>query len=492
MPLIGRLVVLILAASLLFPLLFSSAALAASGPQLIGQIAQDGTLIAVGYNDPLGTYHPYFDGSTVADNAVEVAVYAPNAQGSIPLTVEQFLTRTVQVPVVRGNLTTTETVTEAYDVAWMNQTVPAPTRALATSTINLPPASTPHDLIISYLNVHFVLVHHTAPPPFPAGMSQLLFYLFTLLLGTFCFLAATGLAAGMKRRARYWPKLSGAMIGLTLVLGIIAAVAMLGAVYPELQFLPWWAWLVPFFPFDVIVMLQVLPDRAQRWLLVGVDSVEQAEDLGTPLWEWVIAEDRERGLILCHSRSWRKAFLRVLGIKTRVTFEGADTNGRPWHGRNTRAQDDPLDIRRVYWLDPGTAPVREDARLGWKPWLGGKLKRPGFLAGEARVPLSGQHSKAVFSVWSELIAVDVVARDRARLRLENARLKARLRAASIEEHLDDEEIVLTELGVTEGIVSRSEADQAIAEVRQRAMRGGGPLKVELPPGAKAEVVRSGT
>jgi len=487
----GRVLALALASLLLLPLFCAGAVLADSGPQLFGQFASDGTIIALGYNDPLGTYHPYYDGMVVSDDSLLVSAYAPNGQGSVLLTVAQFLTREVQVPVVLDNVTTTRTVTEVYNLTYMNQTVTAPYRGIATSSITLPTAATAYDLVITYLDVRFSLVHHTAPSPFPAGLSQLAFYLFTLGLGTFLFLVGTAFAAGMKRRARYWPKMSGSMIALTVVLGVVAFVALLGTVYAQLAFLPWWAWLLPFLPFDVLVMLQVLPDRAQRWLLLGVEGPEKDEDLGTPMWEWVIAEDREEGLILCHSRSWRKAFLRVLGVKTRVVFEGEDVAGKPWFGRNTRAEEDPFDIRRVYLLDPGTKPVREDARLGWKPWLG-KLKRPGFLAGEARVPLSGQHSLVVWSVWAGLVGIDMVAKDRDRLRRDNAKLTARVRAASVEEHLDDEEIILTELGVTEGIVARAAADAAFQEIRERAMAGKAEVQVEVPEGARVGVRRSGT
>lgn len=462
-----RVLALLVLAALAAPFLLAPGARADVGPKLFGKIAQDGTLVGLTWTDILGQYQGISDGDLIQENLLHVTVYAPNVKNAtITLTVTQFLERDVQVPYTVGNETFTRTVVQRYDVTGQNFSVVAPKDALATSDISLATETTPHEMEIGYLNAVWTLTHRTAPAVWPIGVitrgGQLAFFLSTLVLTSVVWGFGTATASAIHRKVRYWPKMDPLMwFTGVMTLGGAALVLIIYGWY-EITGIDWWWWMVPTFILSVFVMLNYLPSRAEPWLLERIHGTPRNDELVTSIQRIVVAEDRVAGFVLVHSRSVRKAVLRLFGAKTKVEFD----EGPPaWYMRNENYEDGALDIpRRKYLLDPATKPEITYERFGWKPWVW-KLKRPGIINGTCKIPLSGQHMRPVAAYSAGLMALPVVARDREEWRLRATQFKAQLRAGALTEHIDDAEVLAAELGITEGVVTREVVDARIDELR---------------------------
>lgn len=451
----------------------SAPARADVGPKLYGKVASDGTLIAFWWLDIFGQYNGIQDGDFIQEDVLYVTTYAPTAgtggnfTGSLNVTVYQYLERQVPVTYRVGNDTFTRMVTEQYDVSLVNLSIPVSRRAIVTVPITIPIEQSPHLAQVGYLDAIFRITHRTAPVIWPIGIvtrgGQLAFFLSSMILFGFVWSTGTGTAAAVHRRVRYWPRISrlGWTVGVMFLSGSTLFLLLYG--WYEITGLDWWWWMVPLFVLSVLVMLNYLPTKAEPWFLVRFHGAPRDDELQFEGTRIVVAEDGQNGHILVHSRSVLKAVLRLFGGRTRVTFD----EGPPaWYARNEKYEEGDLYVpKRLYILDPASPLEARFERLGWRP-LFWKLKRPGIVDGECRVHLSGQYMRPVASWMAGYVALAVVAKEREDLRISAQKYKAQLHAGAITEHINDFEVLATELGITRGIVDRQTADERIEELKK--------------------------
>lgn len=427
-----------LALTLLLLPLVSGAAAAATGPTLFGQVANNGALIGIETQDILGNWNPVYNGQLLQGNTIYVTAYSPNGNGSLTLVIEQYTIVMVTTYTVVGNRTVAQKTPEDTGFIWSNMTLLAPTRSLATSALTLPPVSSTHVLLISYDGAQWTLSHRTAPALFiiPTNTvgEQLAFFLTTLILATGVWSIATATAAAIKKRARSWPKMNGRAVVSMLILGGMAAVFLLEEYYFEVASVGWWWWLPPFYLVCTRVMLNYLSDHTERWAGVETKGPDGTGNNEGSLEEIVVSSDPEHKWIRIRPGSTRAAIARLFGLKTPVKFsqESAEwQRGIPWHIVDPKAQPGGDDISRLYFLDPGTSVERHYTHIGWVPWLGGRLKRPGIVQQSTIIPLAGSHSKDALKVWQDVVVITEVAKEKERLQYENIRLRSQIAGGAI-------------------------------------------------------------
>jgi len=250
---------------------FSSSVMPDSSITIQGHVLPDGDLALFYFSSPTGP-NIIHSKTVVPVNQISLDLYSLQAQ-NLSIAVAQFsgfYTHNVTTRI--GNNTTIITPAKSMiEPEYDNTTIKTQYRELETFTITLPETSIQRDVSITIDNATFYFLHKTSPDIFPVfltGLGQLGIALGYLLMGVIIFFLGTLTSDLLLRKMRYWPpfgKLGWTMI--LFILGIAMGMIILSDYY-QLAYIQWYYWLLPFYIFSTLAMLEIWPQQWEKWFLL--------------------------------------------------------------------------------------------------------------------------------------------------------------------------------------------------------------------------------
>lgn len=451
-----------------------------NSPQLFGKISNNGALIGIYYNNLLGQSMIVSDGTFVPVNGLIVVAYSPNGNGQINLTVRQFQTKTVHETVHNGNVTINETAQIVYNIQYLNQTVIAPQRSIAQSSIQLPESNITTTVIIAYDGTTFTFYHHTAPVELPLFITQgglLAVYLFALSISLFDALCAAIIAKKVIAKARYWPERSLSSWALIFV-GSVISILMFVAAFSEqayyyIGFIQWYYYLIPMTFVLVMLFMTLFDPQVKIKQLIRLFADDYGE-IKTEITNILAATHEKHGEIQVSKYSRKDAFRRLLGYYKPIVYD----DGTPaWKARNSNWSRPTRDVAELYFLDPerGLGEVQKEdylkliaakhpegkIQVAWKN-LSSKYWKPKAY----HIPLSGIYSKSGAAFLAGYKSAYNIAQEAEDSSMKVTQLESELEVAHVSHHTQLTGAKAMTSAQTKGYITKKDMQEALDDLNR--------------------------
>ena len=245
-----------------------------------GHVLPNGDLALFYYNSPSGINIIHSD-TVIPVNNISLDLYSLKAQ-NLTITVVQFsgyYTHNVTTR-INNNTTITTPVKSMINPVYDNETIKTQYRQLESFSINLPTTSSEKNVSISIDNETFFMLHKTSPniiPNYFSGLGLLGIALGYLFMGVVIFFMGTLTADLLLKRMKYWPPFG--RIGWFLILFILfiaIGLIILGDYY-QIGYIQWYYWLIPFYIFSTLAMLELWPQNWEKWFVFVTGDGENTE-----------------------------------------------------------------------------------------------------------------------------------------------------------------------------------------------------------------------
>ena len=449
-------------------------------PQLFGKISNDGTLIGIYYNNLLGQSLIVGDGSFVPVNALTVVAYSPNGHGQITLTIEQYQTETVHELVKSGNTTINETAQLAYNIQYLNQSVVAPQRSIAQSSIQLPASNVTSTVIVTYDGATFTFNHHTAPVELPLFITQgglLAVYLFALGVSLFDALCAAVIAKRIIAKARYWPERSLSSWALIFV-GTGISILMFIAAFSEqayyyIGFIQWYYYLIPMTFVLIMLFMTLFDPQVKIKQLIRLHDDEYGE-IKTEITNVLTATHEKYGEIQVSKYSRKDALKRLFGYYKPIIY---DDGTPPWKARNSNWSKPTRDVAELYFLDPerGLGEVKAEdykklladnhpegkIQIFWRNLTSKHWKPKAY-----HIPLSGIYSKSGAAFLAGYKSAYNIAQEAEDSSMKVTQLESELEVAHVSHHTQLTGAKAMTSAQTKGYITKKDMDEALEDLNR--------------------------
>ena len=275
--------VLLILVSLLLLMPVSSAA----NPQtpdstvaISGHVLPNGDLALFYYSSPSGITVVHSN-TVIPTNNITLDLYSLKAQ-NLSISVAQFSGYYIHNVTTRinNNTTLTTPVKSMVNPVYDNETITTQSRQLEQFGINLPTTNTVKNVSITIDNSTYLMEHRTSPniiPKYFTGLGQLGIALGYLFMGVVIFFLGTLSAAMLLRRMKYWPAF-GKMGWFVILFFLLIAMGMLVLTdYYQLAYIQWYYWLIPFYIFSLLAMLELWPQSWEKWFIFVTGNGEETE-----------------------------------------------------------------------------------------------------------------------------------------------------------------------------------------------------------------------
>jgi hypothetical protein len=405
---------------------FSSSVMPDGSITIQGHVLPDGDLALFYFSSPTG---PNIIHSTtvVPVNQISLDLYSLQAQ-NLTITVVQFsgfYTHNVTTR-IGNNTTITTPVKSMIEPEYDNTTIKTQFRELETFTITLPQTSIQRDVSITIDNETFYFLHKTSPDIFPVfltGLGQLGIALGYLFMGVIIFFLGTLTADLLLKRMKYWPPFG--KLGWTMILFILGL--SMGMIifsdYYQLAYVQWYYWLVPFYIFSTLAMLEIWPQKFEKWHIIQIDP-QRTETNG--VFETVYVSPRKNDDQAEYLQKSRKhAFARLLGRHIPITFDRGDRD--LWHLKISGTEE------RIYFTTRWPYFTSEEQKV--HSLRKGREKTRKKTTGY-RIPVHGDYMKEVIEMILKLRSVISISKENQDLKDELLDLKVFIQNGTVRANME--------------------------------------------------------
>ena len=419
-------VILILVGSLLLiPVSQASSPITPDGTVAIsGHVLPDGDLALFYFNSPTGI-NVIHSSTVIPVNKIELDLYSLKAQ-NLTITVSQFSGYTVHNVTTRisNNSTITTPVKTMNNPVYANETIKTQYRQLETFSITLPSTSSSKNVSITIDNSTYLMVHKTSPnivPNYISGLGQLGETLLDIFMGVIIFFVSTLTADLLLKRMKYWPPFGKLGWMVILIFLLMAMVMIVLSDYYQLAYIKWYYWLIPFYVFATLAMLEIWPQSWEKWFVFITGDGDKTE------WDAEFPRVSKIHGGYEYIRPGRKAALKRLIWHIPVSFNLAgQVDGIPLTHNTERisqffiAKDEPY-YQREEIEQPQEEGKKHRIHIKHKP----KIRA-------YTIPLTLHHTKPIAEFLGELRAVVQFASENESLEEENLQLKIRIEKSGIQ------------------------------------------------------------
>ena len=267
--------------------------------QFVGKVLPNGDVGVLYFTGPMGTTIIHSD-TTVPVDQVCLEIYSPQA-GNLSIHGLQFTkyTQENQTITISKNQTYTSKIVVPYDPAHFNATMQVQTRSFQEELISIPSTTQSQYVTLTIDNTTFSFLHKTSPDLIPvifSSLGNLGIALGYTLMGVVVFFLGSITASLLLRRMKYWPEFGKLGWFLILTFLLIAMAVLIFSAYYQLAYLAWYDWLIPFYIFATLAMLELWPQTWEKLFLMILggttgDKEEKEWDISFPR----VARNREDG-----------------------------------------------------------------------------------------------------------------------------------------------------------------------------------------------------
>ena len=249
--------------------------------QFVGKVLPNGDVGVLYFTGPMGTTIIHSD-TTVPVNQVCLEIYSPQA-GNLTIHGEQF-TKYIQenqTITISKNQTYTSKIVVPYDPSHFNASMQVQTRSFQEELISIPQTSNQEYVTLTIDNVTFSFLHKTSPDLIPvifSSLGNLGIALGYTLMGVVVFFLGSISASLLLRRMKYWPEFGKLGWFLILIFLLIAMGVLIFSAYYQLAYLAWYDWLIPFYIFATLAMLELWPQTWSKLFLVILGETEEEKE----------------------------------------------------------------------------------------------------------------------------------------------------------------------------------------------------------------------
>jgi len=400
-----------------------------------GHVLPDGDLALFYFTSPTGV-NIIHSTTVIPVNQISLDLYSLQSQ-NMTISVDQFsgyYTHNVTTR-VSNNTTIVTPVRSPNDSVYRNQTITTQYRALETFNIALPSTSVTKNISITIDNETFYSLHKTSPDIFPvflSGLGQLGISLGYLFMGVVVFFLGTLTADLLLKRMKYWPpfgKLGWTMI--LFILGIAMGMIILSDYY-QLAYIQWYYWLLPFYIFSTLAMLEIWPQKYEKWHIIQIDP-QRTETHGD--FETVYVSPRKDDAQPEYLQKSRvSSFSRLIGHHIPITFDRGDKD--PWHLKVSGTEE------RIYFTTL------------WPYFTYSEEKVPGLRKGKERIkkktngyriPVHGDYMKEVIEMILKLKSVIAISKENQDLKDELLDLKVYIQNGTVRANMEKVDQITSKL-----------------------------------------------
>jgi len=408
------------------------------GPQLPPEVSPDSTIAIQGHVLPNGDLALFYytsptgvdvihSATVIPVNTISLDLYSLKAE-NLSIEVAQFSGFYIHNVTTRiGNNTTIVTpVKSMINPEYKNTTISTQYRGLETFSIDLPSTPITKDISITIDNDTFYFLHKTSPniyPVFLTGLGQLGIALGYLFMGVIIFFLGTLTADLLLKKMKYWPPFG--KLGWTMILFILTiAMAMIVlSDYYQLAYIQWYYWLIPFYIFSTLAMLEIWPQKYEKWHIIQIDPqrTETNGDFETVYVSPRKADDQAEYL----QKSRKHAFARLLGRHIPITFDRGDRD--PWHLKISGTEE------RIYFTTrwPYFTSEERKALTLRKGREKIRKKTTGY-----RIPVHGDYMKEVIEMILKLKSVISISKENQDLKDELLDLKVFIQNGTVRANME--------------------------------------------------------
>jgi hypothetical protein len=385
--------------------------------QFVGKVLPNGDVGVLYYSGPTGTTIIH-SGTTVPVNQVCLEIYSPHA-GNLSIQGKQFskYIQENQTITVGKNQTYTSKIVVPYNPQKFNSSMQVQTRSFQETLISIPSSSQQEYVTLTIDNTTFSFYHKTSPDLIPvifSSLGNLGIALGYTLMGVVVFFLGSITASLLLRRMKYWPEFGKLGWFLILTFLLIAMAVLIFSAYYQLAYLAWYDWLIPFYIFATLAMLELWPQTWSKLFLVILGS---SEEEGEQDWDVTfprVAKNNFDGTWE-YLRPGRTEAIKRIFRHIPISFNGSLTKPE---GIPLKPNEENLTT--LFFL-------KNFPELKRLPPIERKhLRRRSGKITEYSIPLSAHAQKEVGEFVSELRAVAEFADENESLRKENRNFRIRL------------------------------------------------------------------
>ena len=389
-----------------------------------GHVLPNGDLALFYFNSPtrINVIH---SSTLIPVNKIELDLYSLKAQ-NLSISVAQFSGYTVQNVTTRlsNNTTMVTPVKAMHNPVYSNETITTQYRQLETFSINLPSTSTEKNVSISIDNSTYLMVHKTSPnivPNYISGLGQLGETLLDIFMGVIIFFVSTLTADLLLKRMKYWPPF-GKLGWMVILIFLLMAMGMIVlSDYYQLAYIKWYYWLIPFYVFATLAMLEIWPQSWEKWFVFITGDGDKTE------WDAEFPRVSKIHGGYEYIRPGRKAALKRLIWHIPVSFNLAgQVDGIPLTHNTERISQFFIAKDEPYYQREEVPEPQENGRMHRF-----HIKRKPKIRAYT-IPLTLHHTKPIAEFLGELRAVVQFASENESLEEENLQMKIRIEKSGIQ------------------------------------------------------------
>lgn len=396
--------------------------------EFVGKVLPNGDVGVLYYTSPTGTTIIH-SGTTVPVDSVCLEIYSPHF-GNLSIQGEQFskYIQENQTIVISKNQTYTSKITVPYNPQKFNASMATQTRSFQEELISIPQSNSQQYITLTIDNTTFLFMHKTSPDLIPvifSSLGNLGIALGYTLMGVVVFFLGSISASLLLRRMKHWPEFGKMGWFLILMFLLIAMGSLIFSAYYQLAYLSWYDWLIPFYVFATLAMLELWPqDWLKLFLLIVGGSQEDKEkdwDVAFPK----IARNKSDG-------SWE--YLRpgrIEAIKRLYRHVSISFGGSMSKPEGVPIKPNEENISNLYFLKD-FPDLKRDPPIARKHFSAKKGKLSQY-----ELPMSSHTQKDLAQFVQELKTVSEFADENERLRKENRNYKIMLENGKVKYNNDE-------------------------------------------------------
>ena len=246
--------------------------------QFVGKVLPNGDVGVLYFTGPTGTTIIHSN-TVVPVNQVCLEIYSPQ-EGNLSIQGDQFskYIQENQTITISQNQTYTSKIVVPYNPQHFNATMQVQSRSFQEELISIPQTSNQEYVTLTIDNTTFSFMHKTSPDLIPvilSSLGNLGIALGYTLMGVVVFFLGTITASLFLKRMKFWPAFGKLGWFIILFFLLIAMGVLIFSEYYQLAYLTWYDWLIPFYVFASLAMMELWPQSWSKLFLVILGKTEE-------------------------------------------------------------------------------------------------------------------------------------------------------------------------------------------------------------------------
>ena len=427
--------------------------------ELVGHVLPNGDLAVLYFSSPTGDQIIH-SSSVVPVNQITLDLYSLHTQ-NISIQLTQYSGSRIQNETIRVNNNTTISRPVQIDISpqYSNETIRTQRREVQQFSVNIPTSNSEKNVSLSIGNYTFSFLHKTSPDIIPVqllGLGQLGVELGYLAMGITIFFLGTVTADLLLKRMKFWPPFGKAMwFVILMILGISLGLLVMSD-YFQIAYIRWYYWLIPFYIFSSLAMLDIWPQKFEKWHIVQIEpqSRETNGDFDT-----IYVFPRSDGSRIEFLEKQRiKALSRLFGKHIYIEFDRGDKD--PWHLKIAGTDE------RIYFMV--NWPVFEYEE---KPYKIFRKERVWKIRRTYHIPIHGDYMKEVLEMVLKLKSVISISKENQDMKDELLDLKVYIQNGTIRANTDKVDEITSKILDKKFMPKSRITDDDVARIEKQEKEG---------------------